>query len=249
MSKNQMYLLVGGGCLLALCAVGALLVGALYIVPTYASQLNPNPGEEIVSIAPNPRPNADGNSMGDPDAPIQIVEFGDFQCPFCERFHTETEPLLVSNYIDTGRVYFTYRSAGNWVSKNIGNGSTESQDAALAAYCAADQNKFWEMHDALFENNMDVEDQGSFTSRRLIEIAKSVELDMTEYQECYDNGKYEEQVQEDYDDAISAGIRGTPTFVVTYTVNGEIKTVLIEGAQPFEAFQQQLDAILKEIGE
>lgn len=247
MSKNQIYLLVGGGCLVALCVVGALLVGAWYIVPTFASQINPV--EEIVSVAPNPRPNADGNSIGDPNAPIQIVEFGDFQCPFCERFHTETEPLLVSNYIDAGNVYFTYRSAGNWVSKNIGNGGTESQDAALAAYCAADQNKFWEMHDALFENNMDVEDQGSFTSRRLAEIAKSVGLDSTEFQDCYDSGKYEDRIQQDYDDAISAGIRGTPSFLVTYTIKGETKTVLIEGAQPFEFFQQELDKILKEIGE
>ena len=247
MSKNQIYLLVGGGCLLALCAVAALLVGIWYIAPNLTRQLNPV--EEIASVAPEPRPNADGNSMGDPNAPIQIVEFGDFQCPFCKRFHTETESALISRYIETGKVRFTYRSAGNWVSQNIGGGNTESQDAALAAYCAADQNKFWEMHDALFDNNRDVENEGSFTRGRLVEIAKSARLDITEFQDCYDNGKYAEQAQQDYEDAIAAGVHGTPSFLVTYTVNGEIKTFLIEGAQPFEIFQQELDSVLKEIGE
>lgn len=244
MSKNQIYFLVGGGCLVALCAAVALLVGVLYVAPTLTDQLEPI--AEIVTIDPNPRPNADANSMGDPNAPIQMVEFGDFQCPFCKRFHTETEPLLIQYYIETGKVHFTYRSMGNFVSQNIG---TESQDSALAAYCAADQNKFWEMHDALFVNNKNVENQGSFTSRRLVEIAKSIGLNITEFQDCYDSGKYEDRAQQDYDDAISAGIRGTPSFIVTYKVNGETRTLLIEGAQPFEAFQQELDKLLKEIGE
>ena len=144
MSKNQIYLLVGVGCALALCAVVTLVFGILYFTPIISRQ----------SVAPqsgvSPHSNVDGNSMGDPNAPIQITEYGDFQCPFCKRFHVETEPLLINNYIDTGKVYFTYHSAGNWVSQNIGGGKTESQDAAASAYCAADQGKFWDYHDALF---------------------------------------------------------------------------------------------------
>jgi len=246
MSKNQIYLIVGGGCFLALCAVTALLVGTLYIVPRFASQLNPV--EEITNTAPDDlHPNVDRNSMGDPNAPIQIVEFGDFQCPFCKRFHTQTEPPLISDYIKTGKVHFTYRSAGNWVSQAIGDGNTESQDAALAAYCAADQNKFWDMHDALFDNNKDVENQGSFSDQRLSAIAENVGLDTTKFQDCYDNSKYADQVQLDYNEAVSSGVQGTPSFVVTYSVNGQTKTLLIEGAQPFTAFQQTLDAILQSI--
>jgi len=131
MSKNQVYILVGGGCLVALCAVVAMLVGTLYIAPKIADQLNP-----VVKVATAESSTdfkANGNSLGDPNAPIHIIEFGDFQCPFCKRFHVETESSLISTYVKTGKVYFTYRSAGNWVSKNIGQGSTESQDAALAA--------------------------------------------------------------------------------------------------------------------
>ena len=242
MSKNQTYLLVGGGCLLALCAVVALLVGVFYIAPNFIDRLDPV--AEIITVEPNPRPNADRNSMGDPNAPIQIVEYGDFQCPFCERFHTDTEPLLVEYFVQTGRLHFTYRSAGNWVSQNLGGNKTESQDAALAAYCAADQNKFWEMQDALFANNLDVEDQGAFSSRRLIAIAESIDLNMTEFQDCYDSGKYAEQVQQDLDDAFAANIQGTPHFLLSYKVNGEPKTETIEGAQPIEVFQQTIEAIL-----
>ena len=235
MSKNQVYLLVGGGCLLALCAVAAMLVGTLYIAPKLINQVKP--AEEITTVEPATNLETNSNSMGDPNAPIHIIEFGDFQCPYCKRFHTETEPLLINTYIETGKVYFTYRSAGNWVSKNIGQGSTESQDAALAAYCATDQNKFWEMHAALFANNRDVEDQGSFTSQRLTTIAEKTGLDMITYQDCYDNGKYTDQVQQDYADTLATGIQGTPSFIVIYKVNGVTKNTLIEGAQPFEAFR------------
>ena len=248
MSKNQVYIIVGAGCLLAVCAVAALLGGLFYFTPLFGNQVAA-PIPDLVTVESNTRPNSNGNSMGDPDAPIQMVEFGDFQCPYCERFAMQTEPLLVEKYINTGKVYFTFRSAGNWVSKNIGRGSTESQDAAAAAYCAGDQGKFWEMHDSLFANNRDVEDQGSFSSSRLAGMAQSLGLDMTEFQDCYDNGKYADQVQQDYQDAIAAGVQGTPSFVITYLANGATQTFLIEGAQPYEVFQQSLDNILQQIGE
>jgi protein-disulfide isomerase len=245
MSKNLKYLLVSGGCLLALCAVAAMLAGVFFITPKIANLLNPLP--QSTAAKPAPGLNPDRNSIGDPNAPIHITEFGDFQCPFCKRFHTDTEALLINAYIKTGKVYFTYRSAGNWVSQNIGQGNTESQDAALAAYCAADQNKFWDMHDALFASASG-EDQGSFTSERLTAIAKNAGLEMTAYQKCYDSGKYADQVQQDYADTLAAGIHGTPSFIVIYTANGGTQQSLIQGAQPFEAFQQIIDSILKKPG-
>ncbi len=228
-----------------LLMLGLIILGAVLLVFAVVwPQIRPIAG--IVNVNSTPRPNADRNSMGDLNAPIKIEEFSDFQCPFCKRFYTDTEPLLVQYFISTGKVHFTYRSAGNWVSKNVGGSKTESQDAALAAYCAADQGKFWEMHDALFANNRDVEDDGSFVSRRLTEIANSVGLDMTAYQDCYDSGKYKDQVQKDFNDAVAAEINGTPFFVMTYTINGETKTEKIEGAQPFSEFQQKIEAALQQ---
>ena len=219
-------------------AVGAALLVLGFIWPSL------RPITDIVTVEADPRPNAEANTMGDPNAPIQIVEYSDFQCPFCDRFFTETEPLLVEYFVKTGKVHFIYRSAGNWVSGNLGGVRTESQDSAAAAYCAGDQNKFWEMHDALFTNNRDVEDQGSFTDRRLKAIAESVGLDMNAFNECYDSGKYEDQVQQDFTDAQDAGITGTPFFVMTYKVNGETQTETINGAQPINEFQQKIEAAL-----
>lgn len=226
--------------------IGIISIVAVFIViAVIAPTLRPI--AEVVAVESKERYMADGASMGDPNAPIQIVEYSDFQCPFCDRFYTNTAPLLEQYYIDTGKVLFTYKSAGNFVSRN--SGRTESRDAAAAAYCAGDQNKFWQMHDALFANNRDVENQGSFASNRLIEIAKTVEgLDLVEFQDCFDSGKYESRVDDDLSEGNAAGLQGTPYFVITYSVNGVIQTDTIEGAQPFSEFQIKLEAILNTIG-
>ena len=224
-----------------LITIGAAFVLYAILAPTL------RPIAEVVTVESRARYMADDNSMGDPNAPIQIVEYSDFQCPFCERYYTDTEPLLEQYYIDTGKVLFTYRSAGNFVSENGGIG-TESQDSAEAAYCAGDQGEFWAMHDALFENNRDVENQGSFSNRRLKAIAEALGLDMAAFNDCLDSGKYEDRTRDDLADAIEDGMQGTPYFVITYTVNGETKTRTIDGAQPFNVFQVELEAILSEIG-
>jgi protein-disulfide isomerase len=228
---------------IGLVTLGALFLAFLFIWPLV------KPIAAITSIQPNPRPQADANHMGDPNAPVQIVEFADYQCPFCERFFEQTEPSLVEAYVATGQVYFTYRSAGNWVSRNIGGGKTESEDAAKAAYCAGDENKYWEMHDMLYANVIG-EDVGSFTDRRLSAIAEATGLDMAQYEECYSSDKYQDQVDQDFKDGVQAGVNGTPTFILTYTnAAGEEVSQVIEGAQPFDVFQQAIEAALADSGQ
>ena len=230
-----------------LITIGLIALGAiLIVVPIVIQMLKPVAG--VVAVDPGTHPNANDNSMGAADAPITIEEFSDFQCPFCERFHKDTEPLLRQYYIDTGKVRFIYRSMGNFVSGNIGGVKTESQDAALAAYCAGEQNKFWEMHAALFGNVLG-EDAGSFTDKRITAIAELIDgLDVNQFNSCYDSGKYEDRVQQDLQDGSAAGVTGTPGFIVTYVVNGETKTKKIDGAQPFSVFQTELEAALNEMG-
>jgi len=234
-----------------LVMIGFVVLGAVLLVFAVVwPQLRPI--AEVVAVDPGTHPNAKDNSMGDPNAPIQIVEFADFQCPFCERFHKETEPLLRQYYIDTGKVQYTFRSMGNFVSDNIARGkgttpTTESQDAALAAYCAGDQNKFWEMHAYLFANALG-EDAGSYTDKRLAAIAKKVGLNMDQFNSCYSSGKFRDRVQQDFQDGQAANVTGTPGFIITYTVNGETKTDRIDGAEPFSTFQQKLEAALNQIG-
>jgi protein-disulfide isomerase len=228
--------------MIGLITLGAALLVFAFVYPSL------RPIAEVVTVDPGTHPNANDNSMGDPNAPIVIEEFSDYQCPFCERFHEQTEPLLRQYYIDTGQVRFVYRSMGNWVSRNIGGGRTESQDAALAAYCAGEQNKFWEMNAFLFANVLG-EDVGSYTDKRITAIAEKVEgLDLTQFQSCYDSGKYEDRVQQDLADGLAANVGGTPAFLMTYTVNGETRTRLIEGAQPFSVFQTEIEAALAEMG-
>lgn len=230
-----------------LLTIGLIIAGAALLVFAFVWP-SIRPVAQVVSVDPGTHPNADDNSIGDPNAPLLVEEFSDFQCPFCERFHEETEPLLRQYYVDTGKVRFVYRSMGNWVSGNIGGGRTESQDAALAAYCAGEQNKFWEMQAHLFANVLG-EDAGSFTDQRNKAIAEQVEgLDMDQFNSCYDSGKYEDRVQQDMADGQAAGVNGTPGFIITYTVNGETRTRSIDGAQPFNVFQQELEAALAEMG-
>jgi protein-disulfide isomerase len=234
-----------------LVMIGLVILGAVLLVFAVVwPQLRPI--AEVVAVDPGTHPNAKDNSMGDPNAPIKIVEFADFQCPFCERFHKETEPLLRQYYIDTGKVQYVYRSMGNFVSDNIARGkgttpTTESQDAALAAYCAGDQNKFWEMHAYLFGNALG-EDAGSYTDKRLAAIAEKAGLDMDQFNSCYNSGKFKDRVQQDAQDGQAAGVTGTPGFIITYTVNGETKTDKIDGAEPFSTFQQKLETALNQIG-
>src|SRR5215216_2261097 len=232
--------------MIALVTLGAILVVAAVVYP----QLRPI--AEVVSVDPGTHLTPKDNSIGDPNAPIKIVEFADFQCPFCENFYKNTEPLLRQYYVDTGKVQFTFRSMGNFVSENIARAkgtiaTTESQDAALAVYCAGDQNKFWEMHAYLFANALG-EDAGSFTDKRLAAIAEKAGLNTDQFNSCYSSGKFRDRVQQDAQDGQAANVTGTPGFIITYTVNGETKTDRIDGAEPFSTFQQKLETALHEIG-
>jgi len=226
---------------ISLITVGAVLLVFAFLLPTL------KPIADVVTVDLGTYPTPNDNALGDPNAPIKIEEFSDFQCPFCERFHKETEPLLIQYYVETGKALFVYRSMGNWVSQNIGGTSTESQDAALAAYCAGDQNKFWEMHDMLFGNVLG-ENANSFTDKRLQAIAEKVAgLDTNAFNSCYNSGKFTDRAQQDRQAGLDAGVNGTPGFLLTWIVKGETKTKLISGAQPFNTFQVELEAILNEI--
>ncbi len=194
---------------------------------------------EFIEVTPLARPDADFNAMGDPNAPITITEYSDFQCPFCRKFTEETEPQLLDAYVATGKVYFVYRSFGSFI-------GAESQAAGEAAYCAGDQGKFWEYHDLLFANQTG-ENVGAFADRKLDAFAQSLGLDMDAFNSCMNSGKYADQVFQDGKDGVAAGIKATPTFILTYIVNGETKTRVIEGAQGFSSFQTEIEAALAEI--
>jgi protein-disulfide isomerase len=207
---------------------GILLVVAVIVL--ISIRKNPTVNLSIISITPEPRYMVSGNEMGDPNAPVKIVEYSDFQCPYCLRFTQEIEPSLVKEYIATGKVHFTYRSMGYWI-------GPESVAAAEAAYCASEQGKFWEYHDILFAN-WTGENIGDFANSRLIAFAENIGLDMSAFRSCFNTHKYSDQVNQDRVDGDKAGVIGTPTFFI----NGQ----KYDGDFSYAGFKQAIDAALSE---
>ncbi len=187
------------------------------------------------------------NVKGDPNAAVTLMEFADYQCPYCRMFWEETEAQVVEQYVTTGKVRFVARSAGNFISDAMGAGKTESQDAAMAALCAGDQGKFWEMREALYRGQRG-EDIGTFSTSRLEALARSLSLDTAGFSACLIGNQHLEDVQQDFQDAKSAGIQGVPFFVISYLSGNQTLFDRIDGAQPFSVFQQKLDAALAAAG-
>jgi len=174
--------------------------------------------------------------MGDSDAPITIVEFSDFQCPFCARFHTQTLPSILEEYIEQGKVKLVFRDFP------IQSIHPNALPASVAAECANDQNKFREMHDALFEkqsewNKLETTEALSLFSK----YASEMQLDQESFDSCLTSGKHIPEIQNDLNDGRDYGVTGTPGFFVG---NDQIGFVELKGAQPFESFKKVIDAQL-----
>lgn len=220
---------------IGLISIVAILVAFLIIYPNF------KPVGDISTAPEVTRSQVKFNAAGNPDAPIRIDEYSDFQCPYCRIFFEETESQIMESYVADGTVYFVYNSFGDFI-------GPESAAAAEAAYCAGDQEKFWEMHDIIFANQTG-ENVGNYTDRRLSAFAEKIGLDMDQFNSCYNGGDHRDRVNQDAKNATIAGIKATPSFVLTYTVNGAAKTRLIEGAQGYDAFKLEIDAALAEIGQ
>lgn len=159
----------------------------------------------------------DGLSMGDPNAPVKVIEFADFQCPGCAGYWLQMEPSIIEAYVKTGKIYYTFSPFSFLGAYGSNPDWDESRKAAQAAYCANDQAKFWEMRDYLFANH-DGENQGAFARERILAMAERLSLDMTTFTECLDSGKYESTVDEANQFAQESGVTFTPSFSVNGTV-------------------------------
>jgi len=165
--------------------------------------------------------------LGAPTAALVIHEYGDFQCPSCGAFARSIEPQIRAAYIDTGKVRLAWHDFA-WIGR-------ESRDAANAARCADDQDKFWEFHDVLYRNQAG-ENAGAFSKERLKSFGERLGLEPTAFNTCIDAEKYAGAVQTDANDVRQKGFNGTPTFVI-----GDQRVV---GAQPFGVFAAAIDAAL-----
>jgi len=210
MSKNQTYIIVAGGCLLALCGVIALAVGIMFVVPKFVVQTAPEP--DLITITEEPFPDADGLSAGDSNAPAIIDLFGDFQCPACQYFSDNIEPLIIEYLVKPGKARLVFHNYPFIDGDGASNGG-ESDQAANASMCANEQGKFWEMKDVIFAN-WNGENQGNLNNRRLTAMAESINLDMDAFSACFSDNKYRAEIQADFDYGQELGVSGTPSVFV-----------------------------------
>jgi protein-disulfide isomerase len=180
--------------------------------------------------------NIDGEPVkGDKNAKLTLIEFSEYQCPFCGRHVRDTFPNIDKEYIQTGKVKYVFRDLPlESIHKN-------AFKAAEATHCAGEQKKYWEMHDRLFAN------QNALEPAMLTAHAQAIGIDSKKFQTCLDSGKYAEQIRKDIAEANKYGITGTPTTVIGMTQPGDTKIKVarvIRGAQGFNAFKAAFDELL-----
>jgi len=222
--------------LIVLLLVSAFLLGAL--TTKLAASQNPtgNPQTAAQPNSPQTAPNAPAPGvkvnvdaghlpiLGNKDAKVTVIEFADFQCPFCERFFKDAEAGIIKDYVNSRKVKFAFRHYAF-----LGQ---ESNFAAEASECANEQGKFWEYHDYLY-NHQGPENSGAFAKDKLIGFAKDLRLNVDQFSSCLNSDKYAKQVADDLAAGQKVGVSGTPTTFV----NGQI----VVGAQPFNAFKTLID--------
>jgi len=175
-----------------------------------------------------------GNSplLGSKDAALTIVEFTDFQCPFCNRFFVQTFPELKKNYIDTGKVrYYSLDFPLGMHDKAL--------QAAQAGRCAAEQQKFWPMHGRMHAN------PNALDVKNLVEYATESDLDVPVFRKCLEEEKYKQAVQSAVQEASLKAVSGTPTFVIGKSTTTGVEGTLLIGAQPYETFDRMIKELLR----
>lgn len=223
---------------------GALLIGGSITAfsnfgnnNNSSSSTNPQNIEQLISNLTSPSiPGA--KAIGNDNAPINIVEFGDYQCPFCARFNQETKDDLVSKYVDSGIVRFGFKDL---VINDLPKDKLSTLGAE-ASYCAADQDKYWEYHDEVYRNSRG-ENTGWISQDSLIGFAKNVNMtNISEFTSCLESHKYNTLVVDNDIFAKNLGLASTPTFLILK--ENSTKIAAVEGAQPLEVFDDVINQLL-----
>lgn len=234
---NKKALIVGVA--LAVIMVGGAVAAVLMNSPSTA--LNKDDNNEVIQqiVAPIsenvPVLAADGGSSN-----ITMVEFGDYQCQYCARFHNETKNQIMNNFVDTGQIRFVFK---DFVINDLPS-DRASTLAAEASYCAADQGKYWQYHDELYDNSRG-ENTGWVTENSLKQFATRIGIqNLTEFSGCLENHTHRDLVEANTQLANGIGLRSTPSFVI---ISNETVPIAIEGAQPFPVFKQAIDDVLANV--
>jgi protein-disulfide isomerase len=208
---------------IVLVVVGALLVTFALILPSLntartaanatlaAANATPVP---VITITPRVfNTTVNGQHLGDPNAPVKVDSYEDFRCSACLYYSETVEPQIIQNYVETGKVYYTY----HFFLVIDSDGTDASYRSANAALCAGEQGHFWDYHDTLYANQI-TESASLFTDARLVTMAENLNLNMTEFNQCYQAKKYASVIQADMTEGQKLNISGTPSLFVNGTL-------------------------------
>lgn len=215
-----------------LCLAAALVWRGWPTGTVTRAAATPGPGGleapvEPVSIAGGP-------AVGSLDAPIVMIQYADFECPYCASFATKTMPLLVDEYVRSGKLQIVFKQFPLSI-------HSRAEAAAIASVCAWQQDDFWSMHDELFGR------LGKLSDNDLLEVAGAIGLDLDRFRTCQKDGRTRTLVAEDLAEAELLGVRATPSFLVGYREGDGVKVVdVIVGAQQADAFRTSMDRLLED---
>jgi protein-disulfide isomerase len=193
-----------------LVTIGLVSLGAVFIAFMVISQAASLRTAVVTPQASAVRPEGEGLTLGDPNAPVKIEVFEDFQCPACKQFSEKVEPEVLAKLVANGQAYYVFRQYP-FIDQN--SSTKESHQAANASMCASEQGKFWEYHDALFAN-WNGENEGAFNDARLREFAGAVGLDVEAFNACFDEDRYAADIEADFNLGSQMGVSGTPSVFV-----------------------------------
>ena len=242
--------------LVAALVIGAFVIGSLWTKVQYLEKGAAVAGTTTTGNQPAGAPAAAGAPqaptkgiasidddpiLGDKNAPITIIEFSDYECPFCKRHFTDTFPQLIKNYIDTGKAKLVFRDFP------LSFHDPMATKEAVAANCAKEQGgdkKYFEFHDEIFKRT--TSNGNGLNEDKIQAIAKDIGLNTSKFTSCLSNKAMEDEIKKDIADGSAAGASGTPTFLIgKSTSDGKIEGDLLIGAQPFAAFQAVIDPLLQ----
>jgi protein-disulfide isomerase len=189
----------------------------------------PAPVDDKVSMVFPPG----GFSVGKENAPLVLVEYTDYQCPFCQRYHNDSFAQIKTNFIDTGKIRYISRDFPLPFHEN-------ARRSATAARCAAEQGKFWELRHTMIVN------ANQLQADKLGGYAQSASMDVPKFQACVDSDKYRAAIDKDIAEGSAAGVNGTPSFVLGRIENGKLQGVRMVGAMPYAQFEAKIQDMLKQ---
>ena len=233
--RRRRMQILGAGILVVVLVIAAI-IGVQFM------NQSANAPATFTNLPAKPTTDSAPFTLGNPDASVTLIEYGDFRCSACEQYFTDAEKTIRQKYVDTGKVKYVFR---NYTVIDQLLGDDGSTRAAQAGYCAADQKRFWDFHDVMYSNYVG-EKRGAPTTKYLEDLAKALNLDTQTFNSCLESGRDSQKITSEMSGGMQQGVTGTPTFFVKV---GDKETLIpITSAGYVSSISAKLDDALKNSG-